>query len=110
MGQSIGQHDSFLALLHRQARALALCRNKRGQLNGRLFQRNAQRADAGAVSVPSGFTVQPRATSRSSSKAPQRASRTAVLTTASGHEARSSRYRTASLLRPVSVAIAVSFG
>src|SRR6187431_702024 len=40
------------------------------------------------VSVPSGFAVQPRPTSRSSSKAPQRAIRTASLTTASGHAAR----------------------
>ena len=59
----------------------------------------AQRPDAGAVSVPSGLTVQPRPTSRSSSNAPQRACRTAAPRTDSGHQARSARYRTASLLR-----------
>jgi len=65
---------------------------------------------AGAVSVPSGSRAQPLVTSRSSSKAPHRASRTAGPSTESGHQARSSRYSTASLLRPVSVAIFVSFG
>src|SRR5687767_8247886 len=44
-----------------------------------------------AVSVPSGSYVQPRKTSRSSSNAPQRASRTLSPRTASGHEARSAR-------------------
>ena len=63
-----------------------------------------------AVSVPSGSTIQPRATSRSSSKAPQRAVRTAAPRTASGHPARSIRYRTASLFRPVSEAIIESSG
>ena len=43
--------------------------------------------DAGAVSVPSGLTVQPRATSKSSSNAPQRTRRTDAPSTASGHQA-----------------------
>ena len=51
----------------------------------------ANRADAGAVSVPSGLTVQPLATSKSSSNAPQRAVRVAVLTVDNGHQARSIR-------------------
>src|SRR5688572_25165368 len=66
---------------------------------------NAPAALVVAVSVPSGFVVQPAHTSRSSSKAPQRAVATAALTTASGHDARSMAYRTASRLRPVSLAI-----
>ena len=49
-----------------------------------------------------GSTTKPRATSRSSSNAPQRAIRTAAPRTESGHPARSIRYRTASLFRPVS--------
>src|SRR5215203_170339 len=51
----------------------------------------AKRALAGAVSVPSGSPTQPRDTSRSSSKAPQRAARTAAPRTASGQDARSMR-------------------
>ena len=61
-----------------------------------------------AVSVPSALTFQPRATSRSSSNAPQRAIRVAAPRTASGQPARSISYRTASLLRPVSGAISES--
>ena len=68
------------------------------------------RPEAGAVSVPSGFTVQPRGTSRSSSNAPHRALRTAAPRTPSGHHACSTRYSTASLLRLVSEAISVSLG
>ena len=63
-----------------------------------------------AVSVPSGSYVQPRNTSRSSSNAPQRASRTCSPRTLSGHQARSARYRTASLFRPVSLEIFESSG
>src|SRR3954466_13739080 len=68
------------------------------------------RPDAGDVSVPSGLTVQPRPTSRSSSNAPQRAVRTESPRTASGHHARSMRYSTAFRLRDVSGPIIESFG
>ena len=63
------------------------------------------RAPAGAVSVPSGSIFQPRATSRSSSNAPHRAVLAAAPRTDNGHHARSNRYSTDSLLRPVSDAI-----
>jgi len=50
LGQSIGQHYGFLALLHRHARALALCWNKRCQLDGRLLQRDAKPLDGNFAS------------------------------------------------------------
>src|SRR6187455_1793362 len=56
---------------------------------GLLFMK---RPFAGAVSVPSGFTIQPRRTSMSSSYAPQRAAVTDAPRTLSGHQARSIRY------------------
>ena len=65
----------------------------------------AKRSDAGAVSVPSGLTVQPRPTSKSSSSAPQCTCRTEAPRMDSGHHARSASHRTASLLRPVSGAM-----
>ena len=61
-----------------------------------------------AVSVPSGFVVQPRAASKSSSNEPHRQWTYDVPSTAYGHHARSARYRTAALFRPVSDAIRLS--
>ena len=62
------------------------------------------------VSVWSGSTTNPRATSRSSSNAPQRAIRTERPRTESGQPDCSIRYRTASLFRPVSEAMSESSG
>jgi hypothetical protein len=63
-----------------------------------------------AVSVPSAFRAQPRLTSKSSSKTPQRTVRTARPRIPTGQDAQLIRSSTAALLRPVSDAISESSG